>query len=104
FKRVPVIGRELCTKNSKKWPRNTPRISWSYEQALAKRNLKVQEIRQDHQHHTQRSTVMRKLLNGILVTMLLLAAIQLVGAGGDDARGVINKSIQAIGGEAKLAK
>ncbi len=43
---------------------------------------------------------MRKLCSIVLV----LACVNLVRAGEDDARGIVNKAIEAIGGEAKLAK
>src|SRR6185436_1015465 len=47
---------------------------------------------------------MSKYSRGVFVGMLLFAGVGLVWAGGDEARGIVQKSIDAIGGEAKLAK
>jgi hypothetical protein len=47
---------------------------------------------------------MRKLSRSLFVGSLLMACVGLAWAGGDDARGIVQKSIDAIGGEAKLAK
>jgi outer membrane lipoprotein-sorting protein len=47
---------------------------------------------------------MRNILGVLCALSLILVGVRLAQAGEDDARAVVDKSIQAIGGEAKLAK
>ena len=47
---------------------------------------------------------MRKISHTLFVGSLLLACVGLVWAGEDEARGIVQKSVDAIGGEANLAR
>src|SRR5205807_2708706 len=62
-----------------------------------------QIIRKQLPFHPRRIT-MRKVVSVLVVGTFLLASVHLVCAGEDDARAIVNKAIQAAGGEKKLAK